>query len=83
MHQRTTPTRAGTGAEPTARTELPSELRSPRAKLVYLYLSTHGDATVGQLQEGLDMKKITLYSILGTLRDRGVVERRDERFAAA
>jgi DNA-binding MarR family transcriptional regulator len=83
MHQRTTPPRTGTGAGPTTRTELPSELRSPRAKLVYLYLSTHGDATVGQLQEGLGMKKITLYSILGTLRERGVVERREERFAAA
>jgi DNA-binding MarR family transcriptional regulator len=81
MQQRTTPT--GTRRAPSTRTELPTELRSPRAKLVYLYLSTHGDATVGQLQEGLDMKKITLYSILGTLRDRGVVEQSGERFVAA
>jgi DNA-binding MarR family transcriptional regulator len=81
MQQRTTATSSPTA--PSTRTQLPPELRSPRAKLVYLYLSTHGDATIGQLQEGLDMKKITLYSILGTLRDRGVVERSGERFAAA
>jgi sugar-specific transcriptional regulator TrmB len=57
-----------------ARTAVPSELRSPRAKLVYLYLETHGDATVSELQEGLAMRKLALYSILEALGERGLVE---------
>ena len=43
-----------------AATTLPRELQSPRAKLVYLYLSTHGTATLAELQEALDMKKHSL-----------------------
>ena len=69
MHQRTTPT------------TLPQELRSPRAKLVYLYLSTHGAATLSELQAALDMQKLSLYSILRTLTDREFVSRDDERYA--
>jgi DNA-binding IclR family transcriptional regulator len=69
MHHRTTPT-----------TTLPQKLRSPRAKLVYLYLSTHGGATLSELQAGLDMKKLSLYSILRTLTDREFVSRDAERY---
>jgi len=68
---------------PTTRTEeLPSELESPRAKLVYLYLQS-SEASIDELQSGLDVKKITLYSILRTLRERELVEKRDGRFAVA
>ncbi|WP_129113362.1 helix-turn-helix domain-containing protein [Halegenticoccus tardaugens] len=59
---------------------IPGELRSPRAKLVYLYLSTHGAATITELQEGLRMKKLSLYSVLRTLRERGLVGRDAERY---
>lgn len=54
--------------------EISSELKSPRAKLVYLYLS-QGEASVDALQDALDLKKIDLYSILQTLAGRGLVER--------
>jgi DNA-binding IclR family transcriptional regulator len=37
-------------------------------------------ATVTELTETLDMKKLSLYSILGTLADEGLVERRDETY---
>ncbi|WP_101298233.1 helix-turn-helix domain-containing protein [Halegenticoccus soli] len=64
----------------TTQTTIPGDLRSPRAKLVYLYLSTHGSATVTELQDALRMRKLSLYSILATLRDRGLVSREAERY---
>jgi DNA-binding IclR family transcriptional regulator len=60
---------------------LPGDLDSPRAKLVYLYLETVGEATAGRLAEELDMQRMTAYSILGTLASRGVVDRDGDRFA--
>ena len=66
---------------PTTRTrELPSELESPRAKLVYLYLQPAA-ATLDELQSALGLTKITLYSILRTLRERGLVEKRSGEVA--
>ena len=59
---------------------VPGELNSPRAKLVYLYLSTHEGATIEELGERLEMKKITLYSILKTLRKQGFVEEKTDRY---
>ena len=61
---------------------LPAEIESPSAKLVYFYLTTHGEATIGELQECLGMKKISLYSILGTLRKRGLVDQETDRYVA-
>jgi DNA-binding IclR family transcriptional regulator len=52
---------------------LPPELQSPRAKLVYLYLTTNGDATVSEMGDSLGMKKLSLYSILKTLRKEDMV----------
>jgi DNA-binding MarR family transcriptional regulator len=66
----------------TPRTTVPTELNSPRAKLVYLFLSTHGASTVGDLEEGLGMRKMTLFSILGTLEERNLVERSTDRYSA-
>lgn len=60
--------------------ELPTELESPRAKLVYLYLRTT-TASVDDLQSELDVPKITLYSVLRTLRERNLVEKRGRQFA--
>lgn len=64
----------------TPASELPTELESPRAKLVYLYLLT-GDASIDDLQADLGVEKITLYSILRTLRERDLVEKQDGAFA--
>lgn len=62
---------------------LPEELDSPRAKLVYLYLSVDDDASVADLQESLGLKKITLFSILETLQRRDLIEREGDSYAAA
>jgi len=59
---------------------LPAELQSPRAKLVYLYLTTNGDATVSEMGESLGMKKLSLYSILKTLRSEGLVDCDGDRY---
>jgi predicted transcriptional regulator len=64
----------------TSARELPTELESPRAKLVYLYLQ-NGAASIDDLQSDLEVKKITLFSILSTLRERGLVEKQGGRFA--
>ncbi|WP_276301434.1 TrmB family transcriptional regulator [Halorussus lipolyticus] len=66
----------------TSARELPTELDSPRAKLVYLYLRD-GAASIDDLQTDLEVKKITLYSILRTLRERELVEKQGGRFAVA
>ncbi|NEU56469.1 helix-turn-helix domain-containing protein [Halorussus sp. MSC15.2] len=64
----------------TSTRELPTELESPRAKLVYLYLLPDA-ASIDELQTDLGVEKITLYSILRTLRERNLVEKRDGKFA--
>ncbi|MEF8781251.1 MAG: TrmB family transcriptional regulator [Haloferacaceae archaeon] len=61
-------------------TRVPPELHSPKAKLVYLYLSTHGGATITELQENLGMKKLSLYGILKTLQEEDIVGRRTDRY---
>lgn len=66
----------------TSARELPTELDSPRAKLVYRYLSD-GAASIDDLQTDLEVKKITLYSILRTLRERELVEKQGGRFGVA
>lgn len=70
-------------SQTTRQTTVPPELSSPRAKLVYLYLATHGTAELDELQDGLGLKKITLYSVLKTLTERGFVGRSGERYALA
>ena len=56
------------------------ELESPRAKLVYLYVTTTDGATIERLCDDLDVKKGTVLSITGTLRERGYLERTDAGF---
>lgn len=59
---------------------MPTELRSPRAKLVYLFLSVHGTATVSELQASLNMKKISLYSILKCLEQQQLISKNGEQY---
>jgi DNA-binding MarR family transcriptional regulator len=73
MYSRTTPALNASS--------IPSELESPRAKLVYLFLSTHGEATITELQSSLNMKKISLYSILSTLCERGLIDQDAESYS--
>lgn len=56
------------------------ELCSTRRKLVYLYLRVEGEATVDQLKEDLDLDVLTLYSVLPSLRDRGVLDNDGDRW---
>jgi predicted transcriptional regulator len=60
--------------------EVPEGVQSPRAKLVCLYLATGGSASVPELQSALEMTKLTLYSVLRTLSERGLVEEREGRY---
>lgn len=62
---------------------VPDELTSPRAKLVYLYLSANGASTIEDLADGLAMKKMALFSVLSTLRERGLVGRERDRYDLA
>ncbi|WP_135820409.1 helix-turn-helix domain-containing protein [Halostella litorea] len=62
---------------------LPTELESPRAKLVYLYLSDAGETTVDDVQSSLGLRKMTLFGVLDTLSTQGYVERRGDTVAAA
>ncbi|MFC5135210.1 MULTISPECIES: MarR family transcriptional regulator [Haloferacaceae] len=62
---------------------LPPELQSPRAKLVYLYLTTNGHATVSEMGDSLGMKKMSLYSILKTLREQDMVVREGDAYTPA
>lgn len=59
----------------TTSTRVPSNLGSPRAKLVYLYLATNGSATITELQRALDMTKLALYGVVKSLRSKGIVDR--------
>jgi len=67
--------------QPKQAVEMPTDLRSPRAKLVYLFLSMNGTTTISELQDGLNMKKISLYSILKTLEKEDLISKDGERYA--
>ncbi|WP_440765919.1 MarR family transcriptional regulator [Natronorubrum sp. DTA7] len=62
---------------------VPNDLESPRAKLVYLYVATTDGASIERLCDDLDVKKGTVLSITGTLRERGYLERTDSGFELA
>lgn len=60
---------------------LPEELDSPRAKLVYLYLQTIGEATITDLQRDLAMPKLSILSILASLSEAGLVDDTGSRYS--
>jgi predicted transcriptional regulator len=59
---------------------VPAGIDASSSKLVYLCLEEANGATLAELRETLDMKRLALYSILGSLRERGLVEKRDETY---
>lgn len=63
--------------------QLPTNVESPRGKLVYLYLATRESATLEELHAELDVPRITLYSVLKTLRGRGLVREDGDRYVPA
>lgn len=62
--------------------ELPRQIESPGSKLVYLYLSTAGKATIDELRTSLDMKHLSLYPVLEVLSREGLVARDGDTYAA-
>ncbi|PSQ59500.1 MarR family transcriptional regulator [Halobacteriales archaeon SW_7_71_33] len=59
---------------------VPGDIRSPQAKLVYHSLDVVGAATVDDLADRLNERKITLLEVLDSLAEHGHVERRGRRF---
>ncbi len=59
---------------------IPEELSSSCSKLVYLYLQSHGEATVDELKADLDMQLLTLYGVLRRLREADLVTKTDDRW---
>ena len=62
---------------------VPGDIRSPQAKLVYHSLDAVGEATVDDLADRLNEKKITLLEVLDSLDERGHVERSGRQFTAS
>ncbi|MFB6108805.1 MAG: TrmB family transcriptional regulator [Haloplanus sp.] len=55
--------------------DVPEDLNSPESKLVYLFLTASGGATVDDLHESLGIRKISLFPVLDTLTERDHVAR--------
>jgi predicted transcriptional regulator len=66
-----------------ARLDVPDSLEASESKLVYLFLRTTGGATVEDLHETLDIRKISLYPVLDTLADRDLITREGDAYVAA
>lgn len=62
---------------------VPESLESPTAKLVYLALDGADRATADDLADSLGMQKLALFSVLGTLEGRGLVESDGHRYTLA
>jgi DNA-binding IclR family transcriptional regulator len=54
--------------------QLPDTIDTSGSKLVYLYLKIENEATINELHAALGMKKITLYSLLQTLKATDLVD---------
>jgi len=67
----------------TDRFDLPNDLTAADSKLVYLFVTVSDGATVDDLQSSLDIKKISLFPVLDTLSERGLIERIDDEYVAA
>lgn len=63
--------------------QMPTELKSSNGKLVYLYLTTVGEATISGLKETLDIQEFTLFPTLAILEEKNLIERDGETFALA
>ena len=61
---------------------VPTGVDAASSKLVYLCLEESAGATLAELTETLDMKQLTLYSVLGSLRQEGLVEKRGDTYHA-
>ncbi|GAB3320372.1 TrmB family transcriptional regulator [Haloplanus salinarum] len=63
--------------------DVPETLRSAESKLVYVFLAATDGATVEELHEALDLRKITLFPVLDTLAERDAINRDGARYVPA
>ena len=63
--------------------QLPTEIDSAQGKLVYLTLEVTGEATVTDLNRTLNVRKISVLSVLSSLSSQGLIERTDAGYALA
>ncbi len=59
---------------------LPIDLDSMGSKLVYMHLHYASEATVQELRNTLNIPTISIYPILNTLREKGLVERKGNQY---
>lgn len=62
---------------------IPSEIRSPEAKLVYLYVEATGAATADELCNTLSLKKMSVLSVLNSLSAQGLIEKDDGAYVTS
>jgi hypothetical protein len=66
--------------QPPTNLAVPEDLDSPTGKLCYTYLSVTGPSTVGELSSALDLRRLELFPVLETFRERDWVNRNGDRF---
>nr|WP_081985512.1 helix-turn-helix domain-containing protein [Natrinema salifodinae] len=59
---------------------VPDELTSAQAKLVYLSLRVTDQAGATELQRMLGLSKLTLFAILNSLAEKGLVRRTEDGY---
>lgn len=62
---------------------VPTTISSPQAKLVYLYLEVAGEATVDDLRETLALDKLSILSVISSLRSESIVEKNGDTVTVA
>lgn len=70
-------------SQTTERFDVPDQISAAESKLVYLFVSVSDGATIDELQAALDIQKISLFPVLGTLSDHGLVDLVDGQYVAA
>ncbi|GAB6862745.1 TrmB family transcriptional regulator [Haloplanus litoreus] len=65
------------------RFDIPDDLTAADTKLVYLFVTVSDGVTIGDLQSTLDIKKISLFPVLDTLSERGLIDRVDDKYVNA
>ncbi len=55
--------------------DVPEGLTAAESKLVYVFLAASDGATIDELTDALEISKISLFPVLRTLIERGVVAR--------
>lgn len=65
------------------RRTVPESLNSPQAKLVFHSLDAAGPGDADDLAERLNLKKMSLFSVLDSLQKQGFVERDGSQYCCA